>query len=196
MANQIFRHIVNSPCRVFQLLRVYAYGMASDNSVNGSPRRLQPIQCVGEGRVSIENSAIIGVFNSPLFFSTYAYIEARKASASISIGAGTWINNNFCAIAEHTSISIGKRCLIGVNVEILDSDFHGMKVNQRDMSQPEWARPVRVGDDVFIGSNVKILKGVNIGSGSVIANGSVVVKDIPSEVIAAGNPARVIKAIN
>ena len=93
-------------------------------------------------------------------------------------------------IAEHASISIGKNCLIGTNVEIIDSDFHGIRVEERGMSKPEWAKPVSVGNNVFLGSNVKICKGVSIGDGSVIANGAVVTKDVPSNVTAGGNPVK------
>ena len=177
------------------MLRGAFYLVVSTNSITGSPRRLQPIQCNGLGTVVIE-SVTIGFHPSPLFFSTYGYLEARKETASISIGSRTSINNNFCAIAEHTSIVIGEDCLIGVNVEILDSDFHSLKFDDRGVPTSKWAQPVTVGNKVFLGSNVKILKGVSIGEGSVIANGSVVTKNIPDHVIAGGNPARVIKALD
>jgi len=143
-----------------------------------------------KGRVNI------GFFPSPHFFSTYAYLEARRVTSKISIGSGTWINNGFSAIAEHTSIIIGQRVLIGTNVEIFDSDFHGILVHDRNRSLAEWAKPVVVEDDVFLGSNVRVLKGVTIGRGSVVANGSLVVNDIPSGVIAGGNPARVLRKLN
>lgn len=187
-ALRLIRHAI-------QLPRVFVYRVMSSNTLIGSPRRLQPILCAGRGKIRIEDNVTIGVLASPQFFATYAYMEARNASASISIGAATWINNNFCAIAEHASISIGRNCLIGTNVEIFDSDFHGMKVEERRFSRPEWARSVRVGDNVFVGSNAKILKGVSIGDGSVIAHGSIVTKDVPSGVIVGGNPARVIRVI-
>ena len=77
-------------------------------------------------------------------------------------------------------------------MEILDSDFHGLKMTERRQSQPEWARPVRIGDDVFVGSNVTILKGVSVGNGAVIANGAIVTRDVPAGVIAGGSPARVL----
>jgi acetyltransferase-like isoleucine patch superfamily enzyme len=99
------------------------------------------------------------------------------------------------AIAEHHSITIGKRCFIGANVEIIDSDFHGIKVSDRGTSNSSKSKSVVIGDDVFIGSNVKIMKGVVIGVGSVITNGSIVVGEIPPNVVAGGNPAKVIKAI-
>jgi maltose O-acetyltransferase len=147
------------------------------------------------GTIKFEADVKIGFAPSPLFFSTYAFIEARFPTATVSIGRGTWINNNFCAIAEHTSITIGQNCLIGTSVEILDSDFHGLRVGERGLSRPEWAKPVSIGDNVFIGSNVKIMKGVSIGSRSVIANGSIVTKDVPPDVIVGGNPASVLKVI-
>ena len=70
------------------------------------------------------------------------------------------------AVTEHTSITIGKRCFFGANGEIYDSDFHGIKIQDRRISDPKKAKPVLIGDDVFVGSNVKIMKGVKIGSGS------------------------------
>jgi acetyltransferase-like isoleucine patch superfamily enzyme len=66
----------------------------------------------------------------------------------------------------------------------------------RNNSKPEWAKPVEVGDDVFLGSKVRICKGVTIGNGSVIANGSIVLQDIPARVVAAGNPATVLRTIS
>jgi maltose O-acetyltransferase len=122
-------------------------------------------------------------------------LDVRNKTSKIVIGENTSINNGFVAIAEHTSIKIGARVLIGTNVEIFDSDFHGINLSDRNTSKPEWARSVEVGDDVFIGSNVRICKGVTIGAGSVIANGSIVTHDVPVGVIAAGNPAVIVRRI-
>ena len=143
----------------------------------------------------VDRDVRIGVRVSPYLFSTYAYLEARHPTARISIAAGTRINNNFCAIADHTSIRIGKNCLIGANVEILDSDFHGLAVEDRGESLAHWCRPVEIGDDVLIGSNARIMKGVTIGNGSIIANGSVVTRSVEAGVIAGGNPAKILKVI-
>lgn len=195
LLEKISRRLRYLVLRCAQLPRILFYRCVSNNQVKGKPRRYQPLQCAGNGEIRIDDGVNVGVFPSPFFFSTYAYLEARNPSASITISTGSWLNNNFCAIAEHTSISIGKNCSIGANVEILDSDFHGMAVEDRRKSLAEWARPVLIQDDVFIGSNVKVLKGVTIGHGSIIANGSVVTKDVPAGVIAGGNPARVIKVI-
>ena len=179
-----------------QLLRSLFYRAASTNSVMGHPRRLQPVQCNGLGTVTVGDDVTIGFHPSPFFFSTYAYLEARTETASISIGARTKINNNFCVIAEHSSICVGEDCLIGVNVEILDSNFHSLAFAERGGAGSNTSQPVKVGNKVFLGSNVKILKGVTIGEGAVIANGSVVTKDIPENVVAGGNPAAVIRALD
>jgi acetyltransferase-like isoleucine patch superfamily enzyme len=178
-----------------QKIRIALYRSFSTCNVHGNPLLIQPLHTAGLGIIQFSGLVKIGVFPSPYYLSTYAYMEARNSSAKISIGADTWLNNNFCAIAEHTSIEIGQRVLIGTGVEIFDSDFHGIRVDDRMCSRAEWAKKVVIEDDVFLGSNVRVLKGVTIGRGSVIANSSVVANDIPSGVIAGGNPARVIKVI-
>ncbi len=60
----------------------------------------------------------------------------------------------------------------------------------------EYARPVRIGNHVWIGGHVSVVSGVTIGDGTVIAAGSVVVNDIPANVLAGGNPCRVIREIS
>lgn len=180
---------------IIQRIRIGWYSLLSTNRAHGVPVRYQPVCVAGNGRIIFDQNVRIGVRSSSGFMDSYAYIEARNPSACISIGFGTWINNGFCCVADHASITIGRNCLIGTNVEIIDSDFHGIRVSERGISKAEWAASVTVEDDVFIGSNVRILKGVRIGAGSVIANSSVVVGDIPPMVIAAGMPARVVNKL-
>ena len=194
-ADKVRRKLARIAFRLIQLTRILTYRWLSNANVQGRPRLNQPLQAVGLGEIAFASSVSIGVFPSPLFFSTYAYIEARNSTAKVSIGEGTWINNGFSAIAEHTSITIGRRVLIGTNVEVFDSDFHGIRVEDRMASRAEWAKPVVIEDDVFLGSNVRVMKGVTIGRGSVIANSSLVVSDVPPGSLAGGNPARVIKAV-
>jgi acetyltransferase-like isoleucine patch superfamily enzyme len=192
----ILKFIRRKIFRSLQVPRILFYKLVSNVAVAGKPILRQPLQAVGRGIIEFHGEVNIGIFPSPYFFSSYAYLEARNPTARISIGNGTWINNGFSAVAEHTFIRIGERVLIGTNVEIIDSDFHGIMLVDRGFSKQEWALPVIVQDDVFLGSNVRICKGVTIGAGSIIANGSIVVKDVPSGVIAAGNPAVVIRRIN
>ena len=180
---------------VVQRVRIFFYYMLSNCKIEGRPFLHQPLLIIGKGVIKFSNDVKIGVIPSPFFYSTYAHIEARNLGSSITIGSGTWINNGFIAIAEYSSITIGRNCLIGAAVEILDSDFHGLQVEERAVSKPQWASPVVIGDDVFIGSNVKIMKGVHIGDGAVVANSSVVVKDVPARSISGGNPAKLIRML-
>lgn len=195
-AEKVRGSLVRLGFRAMQSPRILLYRFLSTGRIQGRPILNQPLQTMGLGVIEFFGRVELGVFPSPFFFSTYTYIEVRNINAKISIGDGTLINNNFTAIAEHSSITIGKRVLIGAGVEIFDSDFHGLSISDRGLSQPAWAKPVVIEDDVFLGSNVRVLKGVSIGKNSVIANSSVVVKSIPSGVIAGGNPARVIRTID
>jgi len=180
---------------LLQLPRILKYKLLSNCKVAGRPHLLQPVQFVGKGKIIFDGNVTMGFFPSPYFFNGYTYIEARKKGALIKIGNGTCVNNNFVAISEHKSITIGENVLIGTFVEIYDSNFHGLEPERRNISSPEEASEVVVEANVFIGSNVRILKGVTIGRGSVIANGSIVTKSIPPGVVAGGNPAKVLKQL-
>ena len=94
-------------------------------------------------------------------------------------------------------ITIGDNTLIGGNVKILDNDFHPIEVEARnlDIKEKIGTRKIKIGKDCFIGANSLILKGVEIGDGSVVGAGSVVTGKFPSNVVIAGNPARVIKEL-
>ena len=102
-------------------------------------------------------------------------------------------------------ITIGNDVNIGGDSLIMDNDAHPHDYLQRRSSyaitvgQEEYlkaipAAPIQIDDDVWIGARCQILKGVHIGARSIIAAGSVVTKDIPADVIAGGNPCRVIKS--
>lgn len=189
------KRIASKVIRTLQKVRISIYHLLSTGHSTGKVNQMQPVLILGDGVVSFGDEVVMGYFPSPYYLNGYIHLEARGKHSLIAIGDKTHLNNNFVAVAEHTFIRIGKRCLFGVNVEILDSDFHGLIISERCTSLPERAKPVVIEDDVFIGSNVKIMKGVVIGSGSVVANGSIVVSAIPPGVVAGGNPARVLRAI-
>ena len=163
---RFFRFIQKIFCLTYQKSRIYFYRIISSATVKGRPILHQPVQMIGAGTIEFLGDVRIGVFPSPFFFSSYTYLEVRNSTSKITIGNGTWINNGFVAIAEHSSIGIGERVLIGTNVEIIDSDFHGINISDRGISKSDWAKPIIVQDDVFLGSNVRICKGVTIGEGS------------------------------
>jgi len=140
-------------------------------------------------------------------------LQLRSATASNPLGVNhpvilaTWQENSCLEIGENfamtggaicvvQSVRIGNNVNIGANSSIVDTDFHPITPSDR-RKNPSAGKslPVVIEDDVFIGMNCIILKGVSIGQGSVIGAGSVVTKSIPPFVIAAGNPAVVVKEL-
>lgn len=108
----------------------------------------------------------------------------------ILVGDGTYINMN-CNFVDDGEIRIGKNVLFGPAVTIATT---GHPVNP-NLRQYMYADPVEIGDNCWIGANVVILPGVTIGVNSVIGAGSVVVRDIPENCVAVGNPCRVLREI-
>jgi acetyltransferase-like isoleucine patch superfamily enzyme len=106
-------------------------------------------------------------------------------------------NSGFSGVSIYCSnkIKIGQYVNIGGNVCIWDTDFHPLGFKERRVNNEVKIQsvPISIGDDVFIGANSIILKGVNIGDRAIIGAGSVVSKNIPSDEIWAGNPARFIR---
>ena len=177
---------------VFQYPRILKYKMISTCSrITGSPRYYQPVLFEGLGKVVFADHVRLGVMQSPYFYTSYIYIDARNTTSEIVFGSNVWINNNCSFISEGEGIDIGKDTLIGANCEFTDSDFHDLDPKKRMGGNIKTGK-VSIGRNVFIGSNVKVLKGVCIGDNSVIGNGSIVTKSMPHDVIVAGIPAKVI----
>ncbi|GAA0078636.1 sugar O-acetyltransferase [Clostridium sp. CTA-5] len=112
---------------------------------------------------------------------------------NIFLDESVYINYN-CTILDCAKVKIGKNVMIGPSVNIFTA-CHPIEVNLR-LKGVEYASPVEIGDNVWIGGGVTITPGVKIGNNSVIGAGSVVTKDIPENVVAVGNPCRVMKKIN
>jgi maltose O-acetyltransferase len=113
-------------------------------------------------------------------------------------GCNTSIGENFyanydCIIIDVAPVKIGNNVMFGPRV-CLYTAGHPIDAEVRN-SLLEFGKPITVGDNVWIGGNTVVNPGVTIGNNCVIGSGSVVTKDIPDGVIAAGNPARVIRAI-
>ncbi|MDT4289248.1 acyltransferase [Methylomonas sp. MO1] len=120
-------------------------------------------------------------------------IRTLRPNAKISIGAGSGISG--AVICAAVAVEIGSECLLGADVQIFDTDFHPVAAENRRFNKSSdnvKCAPVVIEDNVFLGAGSKIMKGVRIGRNSVIGAGAVVAKDIPSNSIAVGNPARVI----
>lgn len=118
------------------------------------------------------------------FFCDYGY--------NIEIGENFFANFN-CVMLDEAKISFGDNVFIAPNCGFYTAG-HPLDVEQRNRGL-EYARPIHVGNNVWIGANVCVLPGVSIGDNCVIGAGSVVNKDIPSGTLAAGNPCRVIRQL-
>lgn len=179
----------------FQRPRVWKYRLLSScPNVSGTPVDLQPVLFVGSGRVVLGHGVQFGWKRSPLFYTGYCHVEAAGPDALIELGDRTELNNNSMLKSEGAGIRIGADGLFGAHVEIFDSDFHDLHPRRRHGGTPRMA-PVDIGENVFMGMGVKVLKGVAIGADSVVGAGSIVTASIPAGVIAAGNPARVVREL-
>ncbi|GEK01711.1 sugar O-acetyltransferase [Streptomyces sp. 1-11] len=112
--------------------------------------------------------------------------------SNISIGARTFVNYNLTAL-DVAAITIGEDCQIGPGVQLL-TPTHPLEPRPR-RDKLEAARPITIGDNVWIGGGAIVLPGVTIGENSVIGAGAVVTKDVPANVVAVGNPARVARSL-
>lgn len=120
-------------------------------------------------------------------------IATLSSKAKIIIGDNCGFSGTVIAAQEYIEIGDGTMC--GGNVTITDTDWHPVDPIDRKCNKKAASAPVIIGSNVWLGLNVIILKGVRIGDNSVIGAGSIVTSDIPSNVIAAGCPARVIKKL-
>jgi maltose O-acetyltransferase len=123
------------------------------------------------------------VWMQPPFFCDYG--------SNIHLGERVFFNFN-CVVLDVCAVTIGSFTMFGPAVQIYTAT-HPMNAEQR--RQQEFAKPIVIGSDVWVGGGAIILPGVTIGSKSVIGAGSVVTKEIPDGVFAAGNPCRVIREI-
>jgi acetyltransferase-like isoleucine patch superfamily enzyme len=124
---------------------------------------------------------VLGV-NHPCIIST------SKEGAELIIGEGCGFTGVSIGCAQ--KIIIGRNVRCGNNTMIMDTDWHW------DDPRTGPNAPVEIGDNAWLGINVTVLKGVTIGENTVVAAGSIVTKSLPANVVAAGNPCRVIREFN
>lgn len=161
----------------------------------------------GDGRISIGDDFVFvsGDSLNPICRNIRGVLYTVNSEACIEIGNRVGISSA-CLWAKER-ITIGNDVNIGGDCIIIDNDAHPLDYVKRRLeyiensgldaySQTISTAPVWIEDDVWIGARCMILKGVHIGARTIIAAGSVVTKDIPADVVAAGNPCRVIREIN
>ena len=115
-----------------------------------------------------------------------------KYGTNIHLGKGVFINFN-CSIYDDGKVFIDDKALFAPGVCIYTSTFPDDPEQRKELK--EFTKPVRIGKYVWLGGNVVVCPGVSIGDNSIIGAGSVVTTDIPANVIAVGNPARVVKQL-
>ena len=139
------------------------------------------------GRLEILKSILGFIGDDEIIINQPFYCDYGK---QISVGKRFFANFHFTVLDE-ANVTIGDDCFVGPNVSIYTA-CHSTDPIKRN-TRKEWAEPVTIGDNVWIGGSVTILPGVTIGDNVTIGAGSVVTKDIPSNVVAVGNPCHVIK---
>lgn len=110
----------------------------------------------------------------------------------LSIGARTFVNYGLVAL-DCAPITIGEDVQIGTNVQLL-TPMHPLGAQAR-RDKWEWAEPITIGDNVWLGGGVIVCPGVTIGENTVVGAGAVVSRDLPPNVLAVGNPARVVREL-
>ncbi|MCL6416518.1 acyltransferase [Aestuariirhabdus sp. Z084] len=106
---------------------------------------------------------------------------------------------DYCLISPGTTlisaqqITVGDNCMLAAGCYISDSDWHGLYNRLRPF---RCTKPISIGNNVWIGHRAQVGKGVSIGDNSVVGAGAVVVKDVPANVVVAGNPAVVVKKLD
>jgi acetyltransferase-like isoleucine patch superfamily enzyme len=148
----------------------------------------------------------VEVFQGPVCLGDFANVIAtpdRRVRLTVwpeeeGRGGGIYIGKHalICPgtrISSARKITIGDNCMMASDCYITDSDWHGIYDRNSPLGHTE---PVEIGDNVWIGDSAIICKGVTIGDNSVIGAGSVVVKNVPANVVCAGNPAVVVRNLD
>jgi acetyltransferase-like isoleucine patch superfamily enzyme len=179
----VFCFLSSAWCKTILFLRGVRYGPRNRYFGILKAKRL-PMSIIKIGSHNIfrsdSSSNLIGV-------SHRCILSTHSKAAVIEIGNNCGFSG--VTIGAHQKITIGNNVLCGANVTITDFDWHFSRY-------PSESRPVIIHDNVWLGFNVTVLKGVEIGCNSIIGANSLVVTSIPANVIAAGNPCKVIKSIS
>lgn len=153
------------------------------------------LQINRNGKLRIGKNVTLNSYGGHSWCSFCKFVVLKNAD--LTIGNNTGLNGVmiFCS----TKVTIGNDVKIGGNTRITDTNHHSLDfIIRRDVkkdAENAISSPVEIGNDVFIGANCYIGKGVSIGDRTIIAAGSVVIKSIPSDCIAGGNPAKVIRCM-
>ena len=132
---------------------------------------------------------LIGNLGEDAFIKPPLFVDYGE---NITVGPRTFVNYHLTAL-DVAAITIGADCQIGPTVQLL-TPTHPLEPGPR-RDKLEAARPILIEDNVWLGGGVIVCPGVTIGRNSVVGAGAVVTRDIPPDVVAVGNPARVVKQL-
>lgn len=176
----------------FVTLRIKKYQWLSDcKRVTGKPFSYLPLLLNGKGRIQFGKNVQNGVGAAHYTYSTYNYILAMEEDSEVIIGDNVVLANG-ASIQAVSKIVLEDNVMIGINCFLVDTDGHDLDPDKRMTGLPKTGNII-IKKNVVIYYNSVVLKGVTIGENSVIGACSVVTKDIPANVFAAGNPAKVIR---
>jgi acetyltransferase-like isoleucine patch superfamily enzyme len=157
---------------------------------NGLQMELLPY-LVGRGRIVLGNRVRLSGRSS------IGFLNRVHSDPEFIVGDRVFIGHQ-CTFNIGQSIVIGNDCLIAGGVSMRDNDGHPLDAAARRRGNPvdkHSIEPIRLGNDIWVGEGARILKGVTIGDRSIVAAGAIVVHDVPSDVIVAGCPARIIRQL-
>jgi maltose O-acetyltransferase len=152
-----------------------------------SEYNLTPYEQTQERRFILEK--LLGGFTGPIDIQAPFYCDY---GFNIFAGENLYMNFN-CVILDCARVTFGKNVFLGPNVQIYTAS-HPLQALTRSKGL-ESARPIHIGDNVWLGGGAIVLPGVSIGNNTTIGAGSVVTKNIPDNVLAVGNPCKVVREI-
>ncbi|HEY1094150.1 MAG TPA: sugar O-acetyltransferase [Glycomyces sp.] len=132
---------------------------------------------------------LLGEIGEGAFIRPPLYVDY---GSNLRIGARSFANFGLVAL-DVAAITIGEDCQIGPNVQLL-TPTHPVEPGPR-RDKLEAAKPITIGDNVWLGGGVIVCPGVTIGDNTVVGAGAVVTRDLPANVVAVGNPAKVIRTL-
>lgn len=194
LISKYINKITNRIDKYFNLFRFKLYGInhGSNCTIHGRLR----IKLFNTAKVSIGKNFYCssGRMINALACNKQGCIYATE-HAEVLIGDNCGMSSPI--IWCHRKITIGNNVKLGANVTLLDTDAHNLDYLKRRDCNSDYGidKEISIGNDVLIGLNSIVLKGVKIGDRSIIGAGSVVTSSIPSDCIAAGNPAKIIRRI-
>lgn len=179
---------------LFVSLRIKKYQLLSDCSqVIGKPNLFVPLLLKGKGKIQFGKNFQNGVENAHHYYSCNNYVLSMYEDSEVIIGDNVVMANG-ASIQAVSKVTIEDNVMIGINCFLVDTDGHDLAPDKRMTGVPKTGN-ITIKKNVVIYYNSLVLKGVTIGENSVIGSCSVVTKDIPANVFAAGNPAKVIRSL-